>query len=189
MQILMGEAPWDLECERKAYTYMLKKGVRMGENDWMITDDVEGRTLKECLEYVREQMVRKWQERWDSSEKGRVTYGYIKNVKFVSENKWFSFGLNAGLLLIGHGSMNGWLYDRGLNDSARCRCGAEREDWLHVLTECDRYEDLRDLERMGIRLNADGSVNVEGVMNEREYKYFRDFSEAAFGRRRMENVV
>ncbi|KAK9747043.1 hypothetical protein QE152_g5685 [Popillia japonica] len=105
MQILMGEAPWDLECERRAYAYMLKKGVRMGENDWMTTDEVEGRTLKESLymlkkgvrmgendwmttdevegrtlkeslEYVREQMVRKWQERWDSSENGRVTYEY-----------------------------------------------------------------------------------------------------------------
>ncbi|KAK9701483.1 Reverse transcriptase (RNA-dependent DNA polymerase) [Popillia japonica] len=118
MQILVGEAPWDLECERKAYTYMLKKGVRMGENDWMTTDEVEGRTLKECLEYVREQIVRKWQERWDSSENGRVTYGYIKNVKFVSENKWFSFGLNPGFLLTGHGYNYPSIF-KGPTDEAR----------------------------------------------------------------------
>lgn len=86
----------------------------------------------------------------------------------------------------GHGSLNAFLFDRNLNVSALCACGSAREDWLHVLTECRMYDDLRHLSGCGVRMNADGSVNVPGVLECKEkYERFCAFARNVFERRRM----
>ena len=59
---------------------------------------------------------------------GRVTYEYIKDVRFGEKNAWFDPSVYACFLMIGHGSMNAFLFERNLNESARCAYRTERED-------------------------------------------------------------
>lgn len=66
------------------------------------------------------------------------------------------------VVMTGHDSLNAFLYDRNLSESARCACGAESKNWKHILVECCMYEDLRALS--GARMHSDGSVNVERVL-------------------------
>lgn len=42
--------------------------------------------------------------------------------------------------------------------------GFEWEYWSQVLNECSLYEDLRALNGCGVCVNADGSVNAEGIL-------------------------
>ena len=82
--------------------------------------------------------------------------------------------------------MNAFLYERNLSGSARCACGAEREDWRHVLVECHMYGDLRALSGCGVRVSDDGSVNVERVLESKEtYEHFCKFALNMFARKRM----
>ena len=52
---------------------------------------------------------------------------------------WIDPTLSMGHLLTGHGSMNGYLYDRKIAMTEMCDCGKGREDWMHVLIECEMY--------------------------------------------------
>lgn len=92
----------------------------------------------------------------------------------------------ACFLLTGHGSLNGYLYERNLNESARCACCADGENWRHVLVECRMNENLRALSGCGGRVTVDGSVNVERVIECKEmYKCFCKYGMSVFVRRRM----
>ena len=42
------------------------------------------------------------------------------------------------------------MHAKGLTDTADCRCGMGTDDWKHVLTTCSDYNDIRDLDSMGI---------------------------------------
>lgn len=99
--------------------------------------------------------------------------------------RWFEPGLRLGYILTGHGSLNGFLYKRGLSETNECACGAECENWKRVLIECPMYEDLGDLDAWGVITRENGSVDVSEVLSERErYDWMRMFAEAAFRRRR-----
>jgi len=56
-----------------------------------------------------------WQRKWDECDYGRVTYEFIKNVRFAEMNVLFEPSLWMGFILAGHGSMNAFLYERGLS--------------------------------------------------------------------------
>ena len=71
----------------------------------------------------------RWQDRWDNSPNGRVTYEYIRDVRFVEGNPDFRFCRSLGFLFTGHGPLNAFLYRRHLSDSSGCLCGARVEYW------------------------------------------------------------
>lgn len=89
---------------------------------------------------------------------------------------WVEPILTMGYLLMDHESMNGYLYERKLSETEMCDCGKGREDWMHVLTECEYYEDIRDLNgwgvvmRSGVSSMSDRSdvVDVSRVLIEKE---------------------
>ena len=104
---------------------------------------------------MNERVYERCQARWDVCVNGRVTYEYIKNIRYAERNTCFEPNVYMCFMLTGHGSMNGFLYKRGLCESARCVCGAECEDRIHVLIDCRLYDDLSDLSVIGVRVNGD----------------------------------
>lgn len=69
----------------------------------------------------------------------------------MGENPDFRHCLSLDFLLTGHGPLNAFLHKRNLHDSEGCECGAELEDVEHVLCECPRYSDVRNLDSMGVK--------------------------------------
>ena len=63
---------------------------------------------------LKEEMISIWQDRWNQSSKGRITFEFITNVRFALECNYFKFSLFTGFLLTGHGSLNEYLHKRGL---------------------------------------------------------------------------
>ncbi|CAK9801625.1 Retrovirus-related Pol polyprotein from type-1 retrotransposable element R1 (Fragment) [Anthophora quadrimaculata] len=184
MQVLMGGLPWDLECVRRGVLFKIRNGVELNEKDVVSNEDVCGRTWNECKRLVSERLYDKWQNRWDSSVNGRVTYEYIRNVRFAERNVCFDPGTYVCYLLTGHGSMNAFLKKRGLCENEGCRCGAVCEDWKHVLVECPLYDDVRNLSECGVCVNDDGCVDVSGVLECKEkYERFCKYAVCVFRRR------
>lgn len=80
--------------------------------------------------------------------------------------------------------MNEYLHKRGLCDSPVCLCGAPLESVKHLLSECQIYEDLRDLSRSGLRIEG-GTLNVSGALATSEtYESLNEFAVALFARRK-----
>ena len=70
--------------------------------------------------------------------------------------------LSMGYFLTGHGSMNGYLYDRKIAATEMCDYGKGREDWVHVLAECEMYDDIRDLDGWNLDLKS-GVIGMIGL--------------------------
>lgn len=183
LQVLLGAAPLDLEVIRRAIAFKIKKGLPLSQVDWISESDLTGdhRRNKELLD---ECLVSRWQTRWTMSLNGRVTYAFIKDVTFVRDRPDFGFGLSLGYLLTGHGSLNAFLHKRALSDTPDCGCGRGPEDYLHILTQCLCYDDIRDLTRMGIFYTQDGWDVSRAVENESTLAALSSFAREVFYRRR-----
>lgn len=186
LQVLMGAAPLDLEVIRLAVAFKIRKGLPLLPMDWVSASDLAiGDAAANKALLIRCVMDR-WQERWTASDKGRVTYSFIRDVTFVSQHPDFGFGMSLGFLLTGHGSISTFLFLRGLSDSPNCGCGSGQETVAHILTECHNYDDIRDLAGMGVYLDGDRWVFDEVLMDSRTFANLGAFARLVFGRRRAD---
>lgn len=187
MQVLMGGLPWDLECVKRGVKFKLKHGISMGEDEYDVVKDSEicGKDVEECMQMVTGRLYDMWQRRWNMSANGRATYAFIKDVRSAENCDDFEPSLYMGYILTGHGSMNGFLYKRGLSESEECACGAKCEDWQHVLLECPLYDDVRKVNDWGVVVRKDGSVDVSHVLDCKDrYDSVSEFAECVFKRKK-----
>lgn len=165
--------------------YKIKNGIDLDASDVITNETVSGKSTNECIKMLDECLYERWQRNWDECVNGRVTYEYIKDVRFADRNVCFDPCVYACFLLTGHGSMNAFLYERGLSDSDMCACGEKAEDWKHVLCECRMYNDLRDLDACGVSIGVDGRVDVSRVLECKEsYERFCEYAVTVFKRRK-----
>lgn len=186
MEILMGELPWIYEVKKRVCMYQIRKNVRVTGMDGITEEMVNGRTIEECKRTIESKLFDEWQCAWRNSSKGRVTYAWIKDVRCVRNCGWVEPTLAMGYLLTGHGSMNGYLHERSLSETDLCECGKGREDWVHILAECELYEDIRDLDGWGVKFGVDGEIDVSAVMVAgNKYERISKFANEVFMKRRM----
>ena len=60
--------------------------------------------------------------------------------------------------------MNDFLYMCGLAESPSCKCGTEKEDCKHVLYECKLYDEFRNVDAIGVKVNMNGEVDMSDVL-------------------------
>ncbi|XP_025197915.1 uncharacterized protein LOC112596441 [Melanaphis sacchari] len=96
-----------------------------------------------------EDIIRRWQELWDSTPKAAWTKRLIPCLR-----SWWHFGprrisFHMVQALTGHGCFQMYLAARGRAESPACvLCDADNDDAEHTLFNCSRWEDKRrDLER------------------------------------------
>lgn len=128
---------------------------------------------------IMDKLVRIWQDRWDNSVKGRITYWFIPKVDFVHNSaEWFNPGLSASFLLTGHGSIRSKLVELGIEAEDACVCGSE-ETWRHIMFECRIYEECR--RNLKIKINNDNIDNVQKLISDkRNYAAFVEFANDVF---------
>jgi len=186
LQVLAGAPPMDLDAHRIAVKFKLRKDVPLDESDWLHGQDLSVLDWKAKMALLDERLLNEWQLRWDRAEHGSVTREFFPEAAFVYKRKDFVFTLKAGFLLTGHGSMNAFLQGRTLSTTTACSCGVAREDWRHILCECRLYNDLRDLDALGV-VQDHGRWIVAGVVETPErMRLLGVFADAAFSRRRMD---
>ena len=86
----------------------------MNDNNLVRVKDLDGKNVEECVSLLNERVHDRWQARWDECVNGRVTYEYIKNVRYAERNTCFEPNVYVCFMLTEHGSMNGFLHKRGV---------------------------------------------------------------------------
>lgn len=179
LQVLTQNAPWDLQARRLSTRFKIKRNLPLDAYDLLTPDEAANRDWPNRLD---ERVMTLWQERWANSTKGRVTYRYINNVRF-DPGPFFDPPTRLMFLITGHGSMNVYLHKHTRHHTKECVCGWPFEDWEHVLAHCPKYDNIRDLEKMGIRV-TDGVLYVnKALQNKETYEELVRFANTAFGRR------
>ena len=116
--------------------------------------------VDDCERLIDESVFNVWQDRWNVCEKGRLMYGFIQNMRFVTEIEMYAWYV----LLTGLGSMNDFLYMCGLAESPSCKYGTEKEDCKHVLYECKLYDEFRNVDAIGVKVDMNGEVDMSDVL-------------------------
>lgn len=68
----------------------------------MCDNDVQEKSLNECMELVNNRLYEVWQKKWDECMIGRVTYEFIREVRFAEVCREFEPNLSRGYILTGH---------------------------------------------------------------------------------------
>ena len=74
-------------------------------------------------------------------------------MRFSGRAKGFDPSLQVCYILTGHGSLNSFLFSRNLIESPDCECDNAREDWVHVIFDCEMYESFRNLEELKLKFH------------------------------------
>jgi len=126
LQVVAGQLPLDLEVSWSATVQRLRSG------------EIEETEANK----VREEIMDRWQGRWNNSEKGRWTYSIMPSVRRRVELP-LELDHYTTQFLTGHGDFNAKLHYLGLTGSPLCRCTLARETVEHALFYCVKNEDFR----------------------------------------------
>jgi len=101
-------------------------------------------SLPACKKLVAKHTKRLWQQSWDRSTTGRVTYELIsavgKPVVFPSD-RWCA--ISYCRLLLDDSTLKVHQFRTGLVQSKLCDCTQGIDDLQHFFFECKNYEDIR----------------------------------------------
>lgn len=127
LQMVAGQLPLDLEVRKN----IIRKDLKAG----LVSAEEAGGQIESLLDI--------WQDRWDSSDKGRWTYSFMPKVR---ERLIIPLVLDHYVtqFLTGHGDFNAKLEGFRLRATGECRCGAGPETVDHVLFECCELSESRD---------------------------------------------
>ena len=132
---------------------------------------------------LKDELISIWQDRWNQSRKGRVTFAFIESVRFALECNYFKFSSFSEILLTGHESLNEYLHKRGLASSFSCHSCGEAVDVTHVLCNCPVYDDVRKLRNMSIALVNNSYMLLNVLCSRQSFYESKRFASRAFMRR------
>ena len=112
----------------------MKRGVASSEN---------GDKKAEIKRMAREQLVEKWQQRWDSETTGRWIHTLISKLRVWVDGTQGQMGYYLTQAMTGHGKFNlfnAYLKRIKKRTSAECTyCGCDPDDVRHTLFECSQW--------------------------------------------------
>ena len=115
----------------------------------MLRENIDQDTRKR----IRWEVARLWQNAWESSEKGRITFCYFQTILGRMTLGWISLNHYVTQFLTGHGNFHSKLADLRCIEDGSCVCG-EIESMQHVLLDCElvreeKTELLQGIEGVG----------------------------------------
>lgn len=135
--VLAGCMPIDLLLERSCARYTIRKchDIQLGDVEISAGD-------KEAYKQIQEVLIGRWQARWETSPRGRVTFGFFDRVQTRLALPDLRVDHFTTQLMCGHGKFAARLSYFSLADSDICECGG-LDTAEHVLMECSVFEPQR----------------------------------------------
>ncbi|XP_023223762.1 uncharacterized protein LOC111624983 [Centruroides sculpturatus] len=130
---------------------------------------------------IRDYTWKVWQERWETSHTGRITYGFIPNVRKRSKYKHFITNHSITQLISGHGNFRSYLRRFLQKTDGRCQCNLnEDEDPTHIIWNCPLYCNERRQLIETVQSNNDlwPCQSYALIENSKYYKALKGFATA-----------
>lgn len=126
--------PIDLSVEKRSLLWLLKHNrapeMLNSQPTW---------TLDDWANHLDNEIMSRWQKRWDLSSKGRWTHQLLPLVS--TKPLHLDFYISQGLS--GHGCFLQFLHRFSRSESPLCSCGQGEENAEHVLRYCSRFQSSR----------------------------------------------
>lgn len=179
VQVIAGIWPIDLEIEKRKIKYKIRTGqnVMFEGKTWERGDEEE-----EMLEFVDRKLIEKWDERWRTDPKGRVTAEFFPRASDRLQADWIKLDHWVVQFLSGHGDFKEKLHSFALTERPECECG-ERDDVWHVLESCEIFKEEREKMRRGMGREEGMIHRWEYVGSAENYKHFKEFAREVLKRR------
>ena len=104
--------------------------------------------------------IREWQEKWNTSTKGRWTHEMIPDIQAWISKKHGEVNYQLAQMLTGHGCFREYLYKHKHVEDPDClSCKGKPENARHVLTECRRFIE----ERQSLEAIIGGPITPNGL--------------------------
>lgn len=145
LPVLAGVLPVDLEARRRAALHFSKKQLK---SDFVAQPD-RARIASLFLPYdeAYDALMSEWQDRWETTTKGRHLYQFFPSVHDRMKCQWLDIDHSVTQFLVGHGNFKSKLFSFGLKDSPLCECSApgapSEQSAHHILWECPLWASER----------------------------------------------
>lgn len=150
--VLTGSIPIDLIISEKMEIQQLKD----------TNQDTKENRLK-----IRKRIISEWQNRWDTSTKGRITHKFFPNIGERLDRKNLELDKYTVQFITGHGNFQEKLYKFKLTETEICQiCRKNSDSYWHTLIECeffdtDREHLLFELKNNGLQVTENNCVRKE----------------------------
>lgn len=114
---------------------------------------------------VRKLLVINWQQKWDSSEKGRWKHRLIKDVGAWYQRNHGEVSFHVSQVLTGHGCFGNYLYKYCNLDTGVCaQCGATPDSLEHAVFKYDAWHQWRNEAGVYLEVEQITADNIVGIM-------------------------
>jgi hypothetical protein len=167
--VLAGILPIDLEIEMHNCTRELRQGRSAMFRDELITPGMFD-SVAHAARYMSIKAEDIWQERWEISTKGRITFELLPRVS-TNLTDLPNTNFIKTQVLTGHGEFGCHLHRIGKRDDDLCEtCENARDDPLHRILDCPSYLSAQELIHEELRSWPPESTNIPFLKNEEIFK-------------------
>jgi len=158
------------------------KSFQYGDLSFSSSGNIDPEQIKDLINQIKLQTQILWQNRWNVSTKGRLTYEFMNNISSRMSASWFNLNYYVVQVLTGHGNFNYKLHYFKLVESPYCRCGSI-DTIQHFILTCPFFDDLRETVREHVKINNTWPCELTILIGEENYKVFANFVRTALQRK------
>lgn len=78
--------------------FRIKRGVIERDALWVVPG-TENMSISHIRRPLTDSLVERWQNRWNESENGRISYRFIPGVGFVGDNTYFILNMQLDFII------------------------------------------------------------------------------------------
>lgn len=141
--VIAGILPVDLEIDKNNCLSELRRGRSATfQNETLFPGQFD--TIRHAAMYLKIKAEDTWQSRWETCDKGRITYDFFPNIcADPHEPPYINFVKTQ--VLTGHGQFGCHLKRIGKRECDECDTCAKRDDPRHRIIECPKYFAAQEL--------------------------------------------
>lgn len=177
LQVIAGCLPIDLLIKIRGINYTLKTKKIIVSDIYETPINIIEMTDKEIIQErkkIKKLANAKWQERWETESRGRMTFKFVPKADFATKNNWFHPGRNCTYLITEHGPFNKKLHEFNLSETPYCGfciTGKKEESLQHILFECNKYETIRENSTLNKKLEQAHNTQTYDILIENQETY------------------
>ncbi|EFA13292.2 Putative 115 kDa protein in type-1 retrotransposable element R1DM-like Protein [Tribolium castaneum] len=142
--VLAGIFPMDIEIQMRNCLSEIKHGRNVLFFDEQITPQTFD-SIAHCKEYVRLRALDCWQNRWETSTKGRISFEFFPDVFHRLEGPPITFSHHKSQVLTGHGNFGIHQLRLGKSEISLCpNCPDFDDDPVHRILECPLFGEVQE---------------------------------------------